>query len=109
MNPTKFTWADPVANVDGSAIAAGEVTGYNIGVRNTATAGSAAGVYPILAAVPGASAASELLTALGTVLAPGSYAAAIQTAGPVPSAFSAEVTFTISPPQPNPPTSFSVA
>jgi hypothetical protein len=108
-NPTQFTWTDPTTNTDGTPITAGEVTGYTLGIRSTTASGSVAGTYPITAQVSGASATNELLSALGTVLKPDTYAAAIQTAGPVPSAFTNEVTFTIEPPQPNPPTSFSVA
>lgn len=104
-NPTKFTWVDPTLNTDGSAITAGEITGYLIGIRT----GGVAGTYPITASVAGATAASELLSALGTVLAPNNYSAAIQTVGPVNSAWSSEVTFTIAPSQPNPPTGFSVS
>jgi hypothetical protein len=108
-NPTTFSWTDPTTNTDGSPIAAGEITGYTIGIRNTAATGSVVGMYPITANVAGAAAASELVSALGTVLAPGSYAAAIQSAGPTPSAFSAEVAFTIAAPVPNPPTNFGIA
>ncbi|HXN95994.1 MAG TPA: hypothetical protein VN879_15930 [Candidatus Acidoferrales bacterium] len=106
---TQFTWTDPTTNTDGSPITAGEITGYSIGIRNTAAAGSVIGTYPIVANVSGAAAGSELLTALGTVLAPGSYAAAIQTVGPEVSPFSPEITFTIAAPVPNPPSNFSVA
>jgi hypothetical protein len=105
-NPTKFVWLDPTLNTDGTAITAGEITGYNIGVRpSTGTAG----VYPIMTSVAGATTVSEPLSALSTVLAPGSYAAAIQSVGPVNSAFSSEVTFTIAPPTPSAPTGFNVS
>lgn len=106
MNPTKFTWTDPVTNVDGSPITPGEITGYDVGVR---LASSAAGSYPIVTNVPGETAGSELLSALSTVLAPGTYSASIRASGPVPSAWANEVTFIIAPPQPSPPTNFSVA
>lgn len=105
-NPTKFTWVDPTKNTDGSAIAAGEITGYLIGIR---PATGAAGTYPITAPVTGASATTELFTQLGTVLAPGDYAAGIQSVGPTNSAWSTEVTFTIQAPVPVPPTGFTVA
>ncbi len=105
-NPTKFTWTDPTTNVDGSAITTGEVTGYSIGVRpSTGTAGT----YPVLTAVAGATATSEAYSALSSVLAPGNYAAAIQTVEPVNSAWSAEITFTIAAPVPSPPVNFGVA
>lgn len=108
-NPTKFSWTDPTTNVDGSPLAAGEITGYSIGVRLTTAAGSAVGVYPIVANVTGATAANELISALGTVLVPGSYAAAVQAVGPVDSPWSGEAVFTIVPPQPSAPTGFTVA
>lgn len=109
MNPTQFSWTDPTTNIDGSPIVAGEITGYIIGIRSTTATGSVAGTYPITANVAGAAATMELLSALGTTLKPDTYAAAIRTAGPVPSLFSTEATFTITPPQPNPPTGFTAA
>ncbi|MDR5726729.1 MAG: hypothetical protein RB191_04590 [Terriglobia bacterium] len=105
-NPTKFLWTDPTTNVDGSPIAAGEITGYQIGVR---PASGTAGTYPMLTPVAGATATSEAFTALSSLLVPGSYAAAILAVGPVDSAYSAEVNFTIAPPVPSAPTNFGVA
>lgn len=107
-NPQVFTWIDPVTNVDGSAIVAGEITGYNLGLRVTTASGSVAGTYPINVSVAGATAASELLSGISPVLVPGSYAAAIETVGPVNSAWSAEVAFTITPPTPAAPTGLAV-
>lgn len=108
-NPTQFTWTDPTANVDGTALSAGEVTGYTIGVRSTTAAGSVAGTYPALTTIANPTATSEAMSALSTVLKPDSYAAAVRTDGAVNSAWSSEVTFTIAPPVPNPPSGFSVA
>lgn len=108
-NPTQFTWTDPTTNTDGSTIVAGEVTGYTIGVRSTTAAGSAAGTYPALTTIANPTATTEALSALSSVLKPDTYAAAIRSDGPVNSAWSAEATFTIVPPVPNPPSSFSVA
>jgi hypothetical protein len=108
-NPTKFTWVDPTTNTDGTAITAGEITGYNIGIRSTTKAGSVAGTYPIQVPVSGPTAASEMLASITPVLAVDSYAAAIQSVGPVSSVFSGEVTFDIVPPVPNPPQSFTVS
>jgi len=105
-NPTKFTWVDPTKNTDGTAVVAGEITGYSIGVR---PASGTAGTYPIITPISGATTTSEPLASLSTILTPGDYAAAIQSVGPVNSAWSSEITFTISPPIPTPPTSFSVA
>ena len=105
-NPTVMSWTDPTTNVDGSAIVAGEITGYLVGLRSTTAAGSAAGVYPITAAVP-AGDTSAPISVFGP-LAAGDYAAAAQTNGPNDSAWSAEVLFTIAP-VPAPPTGFSLA
>jgi hypothetical protein len=104
-NPTKLSWVDPTTNVDGSAIASGEITGYQIGVRPSS---GTAGTYPMLTPVT-ATATSEPLASLSTILVPGSYAAAIMALSAVNSVWSTEVTFTIVPPQPNPPTGFSVS
>lgn len=111
INPStaNFTWVDPTTNTDGSTIQAGEITGYNVGIRSTTAQGSQAGTYPIVAQVQGATAAKEAVSAIGTVLKPDTYAAAIQSAGPVNSAWSSEIQFTIAQPVPNPPTGFSVA
>jgi hypothetical protein len=93
--PINFTWTDPSLNVDGTAIVAGEVTGYTVGIRNTATAGSAAGTYPVTVAAPGATDASALASGAAAALVPGIYAAAIQTNGPVNSAWSVEIFFEV--------------
>ena len=102
-NPTKFSWTDPTLNTDGSVIIAGEITGYSVGI------GTASGKYTISVPVSGAAAASELLSQIVPALAAGSYFAAVQTVGPTSSAYSNEITFTIAPAVPNPPTSFTVA
>jgi hypothetical protein len=110
-NPTTIAWKDPTTNVDGSPIADGEITNYLIGVRSTTVAGSAAGTYPVQANAAGAAASSELISALGEVLVPDTYAVAVQTVGPTNSAWSAETTFVIAPPVlpvPNPPTGLTV-
>jgi hypothetical protein len=105
-NPTQFTWVDPTKNVDGSNISAGEVTGYSIGVRpSTGTPGT----YTVVTPISSPTATSEPLANLSSVLAPGSYAAAIQTVGPVNSAWSAEISFTIAAPVPSPPSGFAVS
>jgi len=100
-NPTQVTWNDPTANVDGSPIAAGEITGYTIGVRDTSAAGSAAGTYPYTAGAP-ATAVSELLSALTPVLPTGKPLAVAVKADTAAgsSAWSAETTFTLAPPAP---------
>jgi hypothetical protein len=103
-NPVTFKWSIPTTNTDGSAVTAGEITGFNLGVRpSTGTAGT----YPILTAISSATATSEPLASLSTILVAGSYAAAIQTTGPTNSAFSTEITFTIAAPVPTAPTGFS--
>lgn len=106
--PTQVTWTDPTTNVDGTPIAAGEVTGYMIGVRDTSATGSAAGTYPFTATAP-ATATSELFSLLAPVLPTGKpLAVAAQTlSANGNSAWSAEATFTL-PSIPNPPTALSV-
>lgn len=105
--PNQFTWVAPTTNTDGTAITPGEITGYTIGIRPLS--GGAAGTYPIQAQVASPTATNELIVELGTVLKPDSYVAAIRTVGSVPSDWTAEVHFTISPPQPNPPNAFAAA
>jgi hypothetical protein len=106
-NPTKFTWTAPTTNSDGTPITAGEISGYQVGIR---LASGTAGTYPILAPVDPASASSDLLSEVNPLLSPGSYAAAVQTLSPNGnSAWSAEVAFTITPSIPNPPSGFAVA
>lgn len=107
-NPTAFNWIDPTTNTDGTPITQGEITGYTIGIRSLSAAGSAAGTYAIMAQISDPAATTEALSAIGTVLKPDSYAAAIRTAGPVPSDWTAEQNFTIAAPVPNPPSNFSV-
>lgn len=111
INPStaNFTWVDPTVNVDGSAIQPGEITGYNVGVRSATATGSVAGTYPIAAPVSGAAAAKEAVSAIGTVLKPDTYAAAIQTVGPTSSAWSPEIEFVIAQPTPESPTAFGVS
>lgn len=117
--PTKFVWVDPTTNVDGSLIAADEVSAYEIGVRDTSAAGSVAGTYPFGIKAP-PSATFEPFSALQPALPTGvPLAAAVRTDtgsvdsnnNPINSAWSAEVTFTLPapPPVPNPPTGFTVA
>lgn len=105
-NPTTITWTDPTTNVDGTPIAAGEITGYTIGVR---LATGVAGTYPFSAAVADPAAVKGMISALSQILSPGSYMAAVQANGPVDSVWSAEAPFTIAAPQPNPPSGLKVA
>lgn len=111
ISPTTgtFTWTDATTNTDGSAIAAGEVTGFQIGVRSATAQGSAAGTYPILLPTAAASATSEAVSAATPMLQPDTYFAAIRSTGPVNSAWTNEIEFTIAQPVPNPPTGFGVA
>jgi hypothetical protein len=111
-NPTVFTWVDPTTNVDGSPIAPGEITGYTLGIRDINATGSVVGTYPTQITAP-ATATSELFSALPTVLAPGTYVAAIETvtASNTSAWSSPEATFVIPAPipVPNPPTGFSAS
>ncbi len=118
-DPTKFVWTDPTTNADGSPVAAGEITGYEVGVRDTTATGSAAGAYPFGAKAPG-TATTELISLLSPSLPKGvQLAAAVRanTAGldaagnPINSDWSTEATFTLAVPAPvpSPPTGFGVA
>lgn len=103
---TKFIWTIPTTNVDGTAITAGEITGYRIGIR---PATGTAGTYPTLVSVSDPAATSEPFSALATPMAPGNYAAAIMSVGPTNSAWSSEISFAVAAPAPNPPSGFGVA
>lgn len=116
VNPIKFTWVDATTNVDGSPITAGEVTGFQIGIRAVAAAGSIAGTYPILAPPAAASALNEALAAITPNLLPAGdgvnpgYMASIMSTGPKNSAWSpVEFAFSIVLPTPNPPSNFGGA
>jgi hypothetical protein len=117
-NPTLLKWTDPTTNVDGTPITPGEITAYELGVRDTTAAGSAPGTYPFGVKAP-PSAVSEPLSLLAPALPTGvllAGAVRADTGGldangnPVNSAWSSEVTFTLTPPAPvpNPPTGFTV-
>lgn len=118
-DPTAATWVDPTTNVDGSPVTSGEITGYEVGVRDTTAAGSAPGVYPYGAKSP-STATSEMLSLLNPALPKGvklAIAVRANTAGldasgnPINSDWTAELTFVLSVPAPvpNPPTGFTVA
>jgi hypothetical protein len=100
-NPTAYNWVAPTKNTDGTAIAAGEITGYSIGQRPTS---GTPGTYTSTVNVSGAATLTAPIT-----LGPGSWTAAIQTVGPTDSAFTTEVSFVIAPPVPNPPGNFGIA
>ncbi|HUD12002.1 MAG TPA: hypothetical protein VMS08_06330 [Candidatus Saccharimonadia bacterium] len=108
--PTTASWTDPTKNVDGSAIAAGEITGYTVGAR--IVAGTAAGTYAYSVTVP-STATSEPLSLLLPVLPTGvPLAAAVKAnTATTASAWSTEATFTLPAaiPVPQPPSAFSVS
>lgn len=111
-DPTKLQWIDPTLNIDGSPVAAGEITGYEVGVRDTTAAASTAGTYPFRATAP-STATSELLSLLTPTLPKGvplqaavrALTAGVDAAGnPVSSGWSAELTqpLILTPPAPVP-------
>lgn len=100
MNPTKASWNTPT-NPDGTPIAAGEITGYTLGIR---LASGTAGTYATTVPVSGAATLSVALPAL----VGGSYMAAVQAVGPNLSQWSTEVAFTITE-VPNAPTGLTVS
>lgn len=108
VNPTEFDWVPPTTDTDGNPLPAGAITGYQIGIRSTTATGSVAGTYAISASIASAATTKELFTQLGTVLAVGSYAAAIKTVGPAASSYGPETTFAMKVVPSNPPTGFVV-
>lgn len=101
---TNFAWTDPTENTDGTAIAAGEVTGYQIGI------GTAAGTYTILCPAVAATAVAETLAATGEILVPNTYHVAVRAiTASTQSAWSNDGTFTVASPIPNAPTGFTVS
>jgi len=108
-NPTTFRWIAPTTNTDGSPIAAGEITGYQVGVR---PASGTPGVYTILAPVDAATDTSDPIADITPALGYGDWVAAVRSIGPTNSAWSNERAFTLvapPPPVPNAPTNFTVA
>lgn len=115
----KITWVDPTANTDGSALAANEVTGYQIGGR--VVAGGVAGTYTSTTTVQGAASTTADTADLQPALAVGvPLAFSIRTltsevdakGDPVVSAwFTPEImaTLPVPAPVPNAPTGFSLA
>ena len=109
-NPTEFIWTIPTENTDGTPIVPGEITGYQIGIRNVAN--SNVGVYSIFSVVANATAGSLAFASLGATLPPGTYAGAAQTLSTTNgnSGWSNEVTFTWqSTANPKSPTGFTVS
>lgn len=106
---TGFTWTEPTQNVDGTPITAGEITGYQLGVRADGT--GSAGTYAQTVSVTGSTASSLTASALKAALSlsPGDYWAAVRDVGPVDSAWTNELPFSIPPPTPNPPSNFAAA
>jgi hypothetical protein len=112
----QVSWTDPTQNVDGAPITSGELSGYQIGIRDVSAAGSVAGTYSLKATVAGGGATSALMSALGFLafLFPGgTYAVAAESevGGAAVGAWSPEFVFTYSPPAPvpNAPTALKVA
>jgi hypothetical protein len=103
-NPTQFSWVEPTVNTDGTPVAAGEITGYQVGVR---PASGTPGTYPDTASVSGATTLTATIASVNPALLSGSYAAAVRAIGPTDSAWSAEITFAIAG-VPTPPTGFTV-
>lgn len=99
----KALWTDPTTNTDGTPITSGEVTGFTLGI------GLSTGSYTILTPVTGPTATSVAIAAVTPVLVPGTvYFAAVRTAGPNPSGWSNEFSFTLAAEVPSPPTAFIV-
>ena len=87
-----ITWTAPTLNTDGSPIKAGEITGYELGVR---PAQDTPGVYPLTATVKTMADAPAALSSLKLVV--GDYVGAVRAVGPVDSPWSAETPFAVMP------------
>jgi hypothetical protein len=66
-NVTQIRWTDPTLRTDGTTIAAGEITGHTVGVRQVS---GTAGTYPFSASAP-AGTTTELLNLLAPALPTG--------------------------------------
>lgn len=84
------TWKAAAANADGTPIQAGEITGYEVGIRPES---GTPGTYPKIVSVASQWEAANALAALDLPM--GNYAAAIRTTGPSDSAWSTETMFTV--------------
>ena len=105
-NPTQVSWTDATLNTDGTPIAAGEITGYNVGVR---LATGSAGTYAYTDTAP-VTATSVLLASLSPPVPVGeSLVAAVQSTGPTNSGWSESAPFTLSAPVPAAPTAVTVS
>lgn len=97
-NPTKVSWTDATTNTDGSAITAGEITGYSVGVR---LATGTTGTYAYTDTAP-STATSVLLSALTPALPYGvSLVAGVQSTGPTDSPWGESAPFTLAAPVPS--------
>jgi hypothetical protein len=107
-NLTTFTWVAPTTNTDGSAVVAGEISGYIVGVRPSGS--GSAGNYANTVNATGANTLSALIANVSPPISTGSYAAAVRSVGPTNSGWSAEITFTLggSTSVPNPPSGLAV-
>jgi hypothetical protein len=88
--PVFFSWQPPTQNADGSAITAGEITGYEVGVRTSA---GSPGTYPILLDTDGPFTSADLIANIQPPLSPGVYFAAVRSLGPTNSPWSPELSF----------------
>jgi|HubBroStandDraft_1064217.scaffolds.fasta_scaffold76614_3 hypothetical protein len=108
-------WTPPTTDINGDPIPAGEITGYEIGIRDLAVTGSVAGTYPATVQATGATAITEALTSFiaSKAMVPGhSYAIAAMTLANTPpgnSQWGVEYQFTWQPlAAPMPPTALTV-
>ena len=113
--PQSISWTPPTQNTDGTPIAAGELTGFLIGIRKATDPQpnpDGTVTYPQSFIVKDPTATSEAFGLLGATLTPGDYLIAMQTLSTTNgnSAYTAEVPFTItSTAKPNPPSGFTLS
>jgi hypothetical protein len=109
---SKFGWALPTTNTDGTSLAPGEITGFQVGIRHATDAkpaGNPTDVYPIMMPVDPVTATTDPLSESPTPLLPGAYFFSVQslsvTNGSGP--WAPETAFTLVAP-PSPPSNLSI-
>lgn len=87
-----FVFTPSTQNTDSSPITAGEITGYQVGIR---ASNGTPGVYTIFLSIDDPNNASQLIADIQPPLNSGDYVAAVRSIGPVNSGWSNESAFTV--------------
>lgn len=86
-----FLWEPPTQNVDGSPITPGQITGYEVGLRQ----GGSPGTYPIILEIDGPFTAADLVANVQPPLPSGLYIGNVRSIGPINSAWGLEFSFAV--------------